>query len=242
MKTVRYVIEQDGGIFRVLTDKVPITVLPSIAKQFQNQVTFKIIGLMDFDNPFYGATGLVIGTASPDLLVWSTRVRSLNLNTKWVLGSNKILFPDFQGLNNGVTELTLQWTPPDSMRLMVGFTVLKQAHGWLLQQHYLVAYDKEGRTWKLPLSNLHDHLEVCHGQDLNVHPSALKAVQVGLEAFRVSEWNDHLTGHHRAAHAEAMFGFSPDNEGFKQRPVKEPWTDYCAKVANEFIITNMMPL
>ncbi len=242
MKTTRFVIEADGGIYRMTTDKVPINVLPTIAKQFQNQVTFRITGLMDFENAFYGQSGLVVGTASPDLLTWSIRVLTLNLNTKWAMGIDKVLFPDFQGMTTGATQLTLQWRPPAGMILMLGVTVLKQARGWMIQHHYLVSYDKEGRIWKLPLSNLHEHLEVCHGQDLNVRPSALKAVQVGLEAFRVSEWNDHLTDGHRTAYAQAMFGFDPDNEGFKQRAVKEPWTDYCTKVSNEFINTNMMPL
>lgn len=242
MKTTRFVIEADGGIFRVVTDKVPINVLPTIAKQFQNQVTLKIAGLMDFDNPFYGRSGLIVSTATPNVQTWSTRVRTLNLNTKWAMAANKVLFPDFQGLTPGATQLTLQWRTPDSMRLMLGLSVQDVGAAWMLQQHYLAAYDKDGRTWKLPLSNLHEHLEVCHGQNLDHHPSALKAVQVGLEAFRVSEWNDHLTGGHRTAHAQAMFGFDPDNEGFKQRDIQGSWTDYCTKVSNEFINTNMMPL
>lgn len=247
--TVEFVIKPDGEIVKRSTQEVPIEVLPTIKAAFQTGATFQIKGFMDFDNPFYGGCGLVANSATPNALMWSVRVRTINLNTHFQM-VDKVLTPDFRGDQTGSTPLEIAWRVPDDMRVVLGMSVGMSVTGsstglWTLGKHYLVAYDTGGkRTWKLPVSNLYNTLELCHGQDKSSHPSALKAVQAALAAFQASKWNADL--YSATSNTGAMFRFEPENSGFKQLPLVlasgKDWTSLCDKIANEYVTTNILPV
>ena len=237
---IKYQIESDGTLYRVEIRKDQVTVLPSIIKEFQSQMTFRVPSLMDFDNAFYGQSGIVVNSATPDALTWSVRVRTLNLNCWWQT-ADKIVFPDFACAVSS-TQMELPWRAPDSMRLMLVVGAQRDSYGWQLQKHYLVAYDNVAKMFRLPLSNLYDHCELCHGQDAARHPSALKAMQVAMEGFKNSQWNSDLYSTTNVGNTKSIFGFDPDNTGFKQRTVPTTWTDFCKKVANDYLTANAQPL
>lgn len=242
--SIEFVIKPDGDIVKRTISEVPIEVLPGLKQAFAQNTTFQIMGFMDFDNPFYGQCGLVAHSATPNSLVWSVRVRTLQLNCNFQM-VDKVLVPDFLGSATGSTPLEIPWRVPDDMRLMLGMSVhMNPDNTWILGKHYLPAFDAKGRTWKLPVSNLYNTLEFCHGQDANKHQSALKAVQVGLAQFQSSKWNADL--YSATERTTNMFRFEPENSGFKQlRALIEGgdnWTKLCEKIANEYVTTNIIPL
>lgn len=244
MSDTRFVIEPDGGIFKETVTKVPIDVLPSLKAAFAQNVTFQIKGFMDFDNPFYGGCGMVANSATPNSLVWSVRVRTINLNCNFLM-VDKALVPDFPASKTGSTPMEIPWRVPDDMKVMLGLSVvIRPDLTWTLGKHCLATFDVKGRTWKLPVSNLYNTLELCHGQDTSIHRSALKAIQTALTAFQNSKWNADL--YSATNKTGAMFRFEPENSGFKQLPMVldegKDWTSLCEKIANEYITTNIIPV
>lgn len=139
--------------------------------------------------------------------------------------------------------MEIPWRMPDDMTVVLGITVVQSNRGFKLGKYYLAAYDQKGATWRLPLCNLYDHLELCHGQEHGFHPTAMKALLTGLAQFRSSAWNSDLNGQFQQRNAPLMFRFKPVNSGFEQLPIETAtWTVLCQKVSNELVNSKLQPV
>lgn len=239
MSETSFVITPDGAIVkRTITDQ-PIQLLPKLAEVFQSTAVFRLSNLLDVADKFYGRCGATCSAAQPGTIHWSVRVKTLNLNAPFTM-SDGVLVPDFAA-GAEVRPMEIAWQPPDSMALVLGVTVRQNSSGYVSGEHYLIAY--EGPVvWRLPLANLYDHGELCHGQESKAYPTAVDALLGGLKQFSASRWNSDLYHSFQQANAPLMFRFQPENDGFKQLPPAGDWTKLCQKIANEFIATNLMPV
>lgn len=238
MTTNEFVIRPDGSIVKRTTSEAPINILPAIAQAFQTDVRVRldnVMNLAELGEPLFGMASLNV-TAKTRQMWWSVSVRTLNLHTHFVLVKDKML-PDFSAQSG--TEMEIQWQVPDEdMSVVLGIQMTMDRDGtYVLGKHYLVAYDRSKRTYRLPLSNLYDHCELCHGQSLEPHASMVAALMTGLKQFRGSLWNKDLNGAFQQSNAPLLFRWKPDNTGFVQLPSERPWPELCQKVAND-IITN----
>lgn len=239
---IRFTIEPDGRVYQECITTTPIDLIPALEQAFQSSATFKMANVVDFSHiglPLFGRACLTCSAANTESVWWSIRVRTLNLRTKFSL-QDGVLTPVFAG-NDASMEMV--WLPPDDMRLVLGITMQVNSRGCLLGKHYLVAYDKTGATWRLPLANLYDHLELCHGQDHIYHPTMIAAASEGLKAFVNSVWNADLNGEFQRERAPKLFRWRPINTGFDQIPIEAShWTMLCEKASSDIVTTNMMPI
>lgn len=241
---IEYVIKEDGGVYkRTLAVDHPIDIMPTIAQVFQSSAMFKLdamFNLTDFDEPFFGNVAITTSLDNPNNFWASVRVKSLNLNTTFDL-IDGVLTPRFL---EGGTRLEIPWRMPETMKLVLGMMVVNYGDdGYKLGKHYLVAYDSANRTWRLPIANLYETLELCHGQQPGYHPTLGKAVLVGAQTFRSSQWNRDLSSIHSQDHTKQMFRFKPLNTGFEQLPIlptPAEWTTLCHKVGGGEIVTSKL--
>jgi hypothetical protein len=205
---------------------------PQLAEAFAQNVARK--------NPSLTAIGGDYGMAGVAMLneyeLWSVRVLKLGLTAPFFL-KDGIHTPAFA--DSRQPTLSLFWTVPDDMRLVFGVTVLKDRVQHMAGDHYLVAFDKKGEMWRLPLSNLYANCKLCHGQDNTRLPTSLEVVNKCCTLFSKSGWNQDLYGDDAAARQNTgkMFRFKPTDTGFEQLPIEVPsgksWTALCQKVSVE---------
>ena len=236
----QYLIEEDGSTFKL--EKTPIEITPSIERAFQASATIKLKGVADFSEiglPMYGRASLTHTTSNSNITYWSVRVCILNLNTTFALNAG-VMTPTFQKEGQFIE---IPWRPIHTMTVVLGLMVLgSESDGFKLSKHYLVAYDNRNTAWRLPLPNLYDHLELCHGQPSELHPTMFQALVQGLKGFAASPWNSDLMGSFQNTNAHLMFRFKPVNTGFEQLPLVDAWTSYCQKVANPMVNSTLMPV
>lgn len=232
-----FIIKEDGTIVKRQWTDTPVNILPGIEKAFQSNIAVRVQNVVDFSDmgePYFGKCSLAIQTADLTKIWASTRIKMLNLHTTYKLDGGKTLFPSF---DSDGKFIEIPWAPPADMRLVLGMTINanNEMTAFKLEKHYLVAYDAKGVTWRMPLTNLYDHLELCHGQTHVIHPTLLGTVYIGLKQFRSSKWNADLRGDWHQEMAPKMFSFTPNKEGFDQRPINDKWTKLCTKASSEIV-------
>ncbi len=170
----------------------------------------------------------------------SVRVKTLNLHTTFKI-ENEVMTPTFDAEGKFIE---MPWVAPDTMRLVLGMAInaTPDLMQYKLGKHWLIAYDNKGASYKLPMSNLYDHLELCHGQAHAIQPTMMGAVYLGLKAFRSSKWNADLRGSVTREMAPQLFRFKPLNVGFEQIPSIDPWHKLCMKASSEIVSTRLQPI
>lgn len=181
-----------------------------------------------------------MSTMSQGQSVFSMPVFKMSLNTRFASDSNGILTPVFEA-PDGPT-LPIFWIPPTTMKLVLSIILGPKFEN---MNQYLTAHDKQGRLWRLPLSNLYQDCRLCPGiADYSRSQNCLDSLKVAWEQFRNSKWNqdlyaDSTDGRRRATNK--MFRFKPNDSDFTQLPLDAEWTDLCEKIGNEFLKNNVAP-
>lgn len=235
----QYLIRENGEIVHQTITENPINILPSIAQAFQTSVQFKFENILDLalcGEPDCGHVTICGNSGNRSINYWSIGIKKLTLNTSFTLYGD-VLSPDF---NSQGKLMSVPWTPRPDMFVVLGIvTTRKDSGDYVAGKHYLIAYDSGSRVYRLPLSNLYDHLELCHGQSPGVHPTELAAILDAVKRFRASQWNSDLFHSFQQENAPKMFRFKPTNDGFEQMlHTGDDWTKLCQKVSNSIIADN----
>jgi len=238
-----FIIKEDGSIVKREWNDHPINITPAIEKAFQSNMSVRLPVILDFTDmgeTHFGKCSMSFQTGDMTKVWVSTRVKLLNLHTTFVLDGEHLV-PTFD-VDGKFMEIP--WTPPTDMKLVIGMTVGIDTTNtkFKLGKHYLVAYDAKGATWRMPLTNLYDHLELCHGQAHAVHPTMMGAVYIGLKMFRASKWNSDLRGSWHKLMVPQMFRFKPTDKGFDQIGPEANWTSLCTKASVEVVNTKIQPI
>ncbi len=149
-----------------------------------------------------------------------------------------VMVPDFKG-GNADPEFVLNWTPPDSMRL---YLLMNFGLPLKVDVQFLVAVDKDGRFYRLPLSNLYEDARLCHGAYENVGSTLIDAVSKAWVQFHKSRWQSDLAnrGNESVAYSKKLFRFKPlEPEGFEQIKV-DGWEALSTRVVTAFITENIV--
>lgn len=241
-----YVIRPEGAFRRDLTE-TPIQLTDTIAEQFTEGVTRKVGHVLTYGGNF-GSVGLTI--TKPNYMTFSVQVVTLPLRCHCNVEA-KVMVPVFD--NKECPMLPMQWKVPNGMRAVLVVNVSWDPHALTYVNtgadwQYLVAFDNQNRTYRLPLSNLFEDCKLCHNIG-NVHgPTAMDVVRKACEQFEKSEWNDHLykdATPERRQSTKQMFRWKPTDDTFQQLPMELPsgkdWTALCSKVAIDKLTSIIIP-
>jgi hypothetical protein len=158
----------------------------------------------------------------------AARLKAIRLNTQFIVitptGGTACMVPSFRA-QGGSVGADLTWVVPSDLAvyfMMFGKPMPKaDSSGRILQpdKSYLVAIDKDGRMYRLPLPNIYDDASVCLGGVDLPRNSIAAYMAAGMKAFTENPWNADLLGNDnntRITKAQALFQFEPDG---KQRAV-----------------------
>lgn len=227
-----YVISESGAERWDIT-KRPIQVQETIVEAFSQNLTRKNPAVLKIGGD-YGNAGIAMASGYE---VWSVRVLTLGLAAPFAL-KDGVHTPVFD--SKSLPALPLKWKPPESMVLVLGISVFADHTAkkpYYIGDHYLVAFDKDKRMWRMPVSNLYADCKLCHGQDAKQHETALEAATMACEMFSRSRWNADLYDKTAQPRTDALFRFKPTESDFEQLPPVlasgKTWTSLCEKVAVE---------
>ena len=166
----------------------------------------------------------------------SCALRELKIKANWRADEKtKLLLPAWG--DKTFPEMNMVWTPPKDMQLrfILQATTDPTKTGYndgryCVQRVFLVAFDSNRNAYQLPLPNLYSDGRICL-------PDPIVKVNVCLYDmfayfYRVisdSLWNNHLIkedGKNWDLSPE-IFRFEPDENGFKQAPIKKEWNKAC---------------
>ncbi len=230
-------IEQDGSIKKVTTSEMEINIEKSILNRFAADTPLKTNCLMSAailpDSAGLGNIGMCIKRGSVSFTV---RVGTLPMRTPFIM-KNGNMVPEFKA--DGDTEFVMNWVVPDGMRLyfIANFIQMKA------DVQFLVAVDKAGRNYRLPLSNLYEDARICHGEYTAGGTTPIDLLSKAWLQFHKSRWNSHLTEKAKdiEANSQKLFRFKPlEKDGFEQLKPDEPWESLSTKVATSFIEENLV--
>ncbi len=238
-----FIIKEDGSVVKRETTEYSVNINNAIEKAFQSSVDLRVQNIVDFTDmgePYFGKCSLSFNSGDLTKLWASTRVKTLNLHTTFAM-NEEVMTPTFESEGK---FMEIPWTPPAEMKLVLGMQISADVDHKIfkLGKHWLVAYDSKGASWRMPLTNLYDHMELCHGQAHEIHPTIMGTIYTGLKAFRASKWNSDLRGAWHKETAPKMFRFKPLNTGFEQLATELPWARLCTKAAAEIVSTRMQPI
>lgn len=178
----------------------------------------------------FGHAAMAMGNG---FTMWSFRVLKLPLLTCYTL-TDGVHTPAFAG--KGLPVMPMVWVPPKDLCLVLACEIHRDGRSVYLGDHFLVALDEGGHTYRLPLSNLYDDAKLCHGQPTDMFDNHFDALKVACESFSKSQWNADLYSDASLPDRTArMFRWEPKPDGFKQLPMVlkdgEDWRSLCQKVA-----------
>lgn len=176
-----------------------------------------------------GVVGMVC--CAKDYCVASMPIRELNLKAPFRVEGG-YMWPEFDK-PHPVTSVV--WKTPSSMRLVLAINI---APGYETMEHFLVAFNAKGQSWRMPLSNLYADCRLCHGRYTSTSATVLQACQLAWNQFQASAWNQDLYTDATPARREgskSMFTYKVDNDKITQVEINGDWTKHCEKVATDFI-------
>lgn len=128
--------------------------------------------------------------------------------------------------------MTRSWTPPDNMRLFLGFVCAppRTSASWAMEETYLFATSPDYTgTWRLPLPNVYEDSRVCMGATAPTLCGTLQGLVESARAhFDEASWNTDLL-HGQAPSASRLFRFNT-NPGAPAREATKQWDILCHRV------------
>lgn len=236
-----YKITSDGQLLQVEQTSRPINIEGDVINQLSRDVVRRVKNVIPM--PCITGDAKDAGCASLSISATSRIINmplfELNLNTVYLL-DGAVLYPSFDAEG---PIMPMVWKAPAEMR-MVLTVLLNDALVDLAQ--YLTAFDREGRSYRMPLSNLYEDCKLCAGANLQPHGNNLvEAAARAWNQFKLSNWQKDLyasSGADGRAATRNLFRFLPSNGGFVQQPiVGGDWRAHCKKVAVDIITNYITP-
>jgi hypothetical protein len=231
------VLTEDGKIIRrvVNTEEYELDVQDSLVEELAKDVVVRVRDVATI--PGWGRVHL---SAKPDQQIW------------WTIEMDKIHLKSHYTCREGVATplfakqapeplLPLVWKAPEGVNLKMlvntGFIRPDEENGvckepFYSNRSYLFAFDKGGRCWRLPLTNLFDDCKLCLGRDVIYGKNSFDTLTKTLVQFADSQWNSDLSDRQSAEQIEKFFRFKPTDSEFETLPIlAEDWTTLCKKIA-----------
>lgn len=231
-----YVIKADGLVRRRIIED-PIDINAAIVDQIAAAVSRKSMKVMpmkiiDPENANDASLTMLPGGYS----VWSLPLVKLPLKT-FYQSKDGTVFPVFDDTTS--PQLALEWIIPSNM--FVVLAVQLDSRMDCIKQ-YLVAFDANSRTYKLPLSNLYDDCALCSGTYKGRSGNQVEALTNAMNQLRNGEWQKDLYQGDAAKRKRTrdLFSFKVEEKGFSQIHYPKDWTTLCDKVANDFVTSNII--
>ncbi len=230
-------IELDGTVKKVpIPIEQEIKLDQSILNRFAADTPLKTNCLMSAailpESAGIGNIGMCIKRTNVSFTV---RVGTLPMRTTFMM-KNGFMVPEFKA--DVETEFCMNWVVPDDMRLyfIANFISMKA------DVQFLVAVDKAGRFYRLPLSNLYEDARICHGEYTATGTTMIDLLSKAWSQFHKSRWNSHLTTEKNIeANSQQLFRFKPlEKEGFEQVASSDSWESLSTKVGTAFIEENLV--
>ncbi len=233
MNNKEYIIKPTGEvILRTITETEldASGKIMEIAKR-HHQSTFKNVAELKSGNVVHVS---VIGTVQFYVTIGLTALRFQCPFSKTGEG---ILSPSFRA-EEGSQEMDLVWTMGDAisksypMRMFLLLQITKRSDGsFETGKQYFFAMNSSGNKWRLPVSNVYDHCELCAGS-YPVDKTLIGTAQQCFDQFYNSKWNSDLSKSSED-NTEKVFRFKLTNDSIQTiaASVKD-WTKCCLKVAN----------
>lgn len=227
----------DQGLEKRTITSVPIDINQAIIEQISAtaaKVVPRIFPMKFLEPEADSFVGAVFGSNGASY--WTMPIEKLPLKTFFQAKDGE-LWPVFDDSTSPM--LSLEWRPPANcyLRLVVSLTNKNAC----MEQH-LIAFDTDGRPYKMPLSNLYDDCRLCHGKYTDNPITHAQALAAALKQFREGNWNADLYGGsaEKRKKTKAMFTFKAEKDGFNQGEPNANWTVLCDRVSTAFITSNVI--
>ena len=222
METTEYIIRTDGTITERITRERDLDAGQSVIDSLTESVSRTVRNVLRM--PDWGIAHASVGLHDT---LWSMSIDRIPLNARFRLANN-VLVPAFASGTD--LEMSLDWRAPKEVRVVFVVRTEEGENGIVVGANWLFACGPDNRTYRLPLSNLHDDCMVCTGIFDGEHPTAFECVAASLEQFRKSKWNADLM--RTVERSQKFFRFRPTNETFDTLPIDAAdWTTLCDKVS-----------
>jgi hypothetical protein len=224
-----YVLTAEGAIKRRQISEEEIDVSAEIVQWLARDTHYRIPRVWNFEN--IGMAGVAI---QAEYMYWTIELTRLIMRAAWHPGNN-MLVPNFGSKSDPV--LTVTWTPPADCRLKF-ITLLqpmpRDPNTWLWGGSWLLAQDKQGILWRLPMANVHDDGSCCTG----MHPSPTDTSCIGLlmkiiQNFDNANYNADLWKN--SENTQRFFRVKQVDDKFTSLAPESgssPWSIFCLKVAS----------
>lgn len=219
MKTeTMHVLTEDGAIERLTLNREVVNVGPQVLAALSGNVIRSTKGVFAVNG-----LGPVDLSLPKDGAYYVSRPPYLPLKAPFAMREG-LLVPEFTAED---PVLPLDWKLPGDMQLIF---IVKMGNGCQIEkgQHWLLARDKEGRTYRLPLGNVYDDGRICLGDFPLNYNTAHEAMIAAWEQLRNSQWNSDLV-QENDKHQD-LFRYLPKNEGFIQQPPTADWRTLSIKI------------
>ena len=175
-------------------------------------------------------------TVKGKVTAFSLRLSQMGIRTKFMLKDGHMV-PDFGSTSAASSEFTMVWTVPDTMNLYLMVTV--DSSTLCVGECFLIAYDRNGKYYRLPTTNTYEDGKVCQGKYDQYGTSLLDCCIKAYAQFRASPWNADLHdrgGASGMANSMELFRFKPlEPDGFEMVPSTKDWTLLSTRINSEFI-------
>ncbi len=224
----------DGSAFHTVINRYPRQVTEAMIEKFNKGITMSL--KRAFPCPETGGTASLIFTMTERYAV--ARLAELKLNCHFRLVGDKVLVPVFIGKDSDTSEYIAAapvWKVPDDMVLLFAtrvynFSDLRHQPATSPDQScWLIAYDKDKRSYKLPISNLYDDCAVCMGAFKGDAPTVSEAFSMAMKQFNASDWNADLAG--GTGNSDSLFRFKAKKDETESLPSSEHWTNLCTVIS-----------
>jgi len=221
METTEIVIKENGTLTERIIRERDLNAEQSVLDALTDEMTRTSRHVLSI--PGWGVAHANVGAIDT---IWSVPIKQLPLNARFRL-INGVLVPMFASGTD--VEMPLVWQAPEEVRLVFVVRTIREDDYIKVAGNWLFARDRENRTYRLPLPNLHDDCLVCTGDFKDRFETAAECIGASLEQFRKSKWNADLM--RTVAQSQKFFRFRPTNDTFETLPCQaEDWTKLCDKV------------
>lgn len=224
----------DGSSHFVTMQSSPRKVTEKIMEKFTKNISLNLKRAFPCEET--GGTASIICTNTERYAV--ARLKVIKLNCHFRLVGDKVLVPVFVGKETsreGYIAAAPEWTVPDDMILLFAARIYNfNDVGRPLATNpdhscYLIAYDKDKRSYRLPISNVYDDCAICMGKFNGDADTASEALSLAMRQFNASDWNADLSG--ETTNSDSLFRFKTKDELTECLPPAYPWPKLCKVVS-----------
>lgn len=229
----RLIIESTGRAFIRTWKDTEVSLTDAVIGTMSNGVSVSIRSAMQLQS--HEETMRVSGRfASDDTSVWVVNLRSIRF-TAGITSRDGLVSLNFESPN----KMEVLWKPPADMAMSLLVTVYRGDGGsWWCDKCYLVAYDRDGVAYRMPVANVFDDTSLCTGEYSRTGATIQDLIRVSYVQFRESPWNADLYSSKSdefKIRTTKLFRWRANNEGFEQIAPEQAWQTLCERVGNDTV-------